>query len=265
MADQGQESNQSIFTESGDQHTQTNKSQSNETNNNSTTSEAMGQTFAELVGEGKRYKSPEELARGKKEADAFIEQLKRENAEMREDLTKAKSLDEVLDSIKGESKKEGDNQGPQFDEETLVKLVDSRLSAKEQENQRQANSKVVEQAMIKRFGEFDKANAYINAKAQELGMSVREMKTLADNNPKAFFRLVGIETQSHEGHKGQPDSGSANSEAIRTQNEQSLYTEGTWEYYQNLRKSNPKKYYSPEVQNEMFKQRSKLGDAFYKK
>lgn len=60
-----------------------------------------------LVGEGKPFKDIEALAKGKMDADAFIEQLKNENAQMREavasseqEALKAATMSQVLEAVR---------------------------------------------------------------------------------------------------------------------------------------------------------------------
>ena len=233
---------------------------------------SYGPTVDALVGEGKKYKSIEDLAKAKAEADAFIEQIKSENSNMREDLgrlqaevEKGKSLDEALDSIKRDLA-EGKETTPALDEETLAKIIDSRLDSRTTEEKMAANKRVVDTALIKRFGEAAKAEAYIASKALELGTTVGELRSMSAKNPEMFFRVTGIETNSQEGNHGTPAGSQHNSEALEKKMGDKAPQHGTWEYYQNLRRTNPKAYYDPKIQNEIFAQRKKLGDeAFYKK
>ncbi|MGD9276924.1 MAG: hypothetical protein PVJ67_07165 [Candidatus Pacearchaeota archaeon] len=268
-----EDQNQSFFEKSSDQSNEVNQEASKDAHNNSQTSmEDLGQTFTSLVGEGKKYKTPEDLAKGKAEADEFIEQLKRENAEMREDLSefqkkldKATSVEEALDSLKRGTEANSQNQ-ESIDPETLAKLIDSRLDSRTQAEKQAANKQIVETELVKRFGEQAKADAFIASKAQELGTSINQMKAMSSENPTMFFKLMGIDINSDESsNKGVPSGGQYNTEAVKQRVNDAGPQHGTWEYYQSIRKNNPKQYYSPAVQNEMFEQRKKLGDAFYKK
>ena len=64
------------------------------TNETPTTPEATtdGQLFPALVGDGQKYKTPEELAKAYSNADQFIEQLKDENRKLREQAVSARQL-----------------------------------------------------------------------------------------------------------------------------------------------------------------------------
>jgi hypothetical protein len=52
-----------------------------------------------LVGEGKKFKTAEDLARGKLEADNFVKQLQTELATLREDLNGRIKLEEFMDRL----------------------------------------------------------------------------------------------------------------------------------------------------------------------
>lgn len=241
------------------------------THNNSAQGETeLGQVVSQLVGEGKKYKSVEDLAKSRVEADNFIEQLKREQAELREDLEaknaaleKAKSVDDALDSLKREHQDSSQHQEG-LDEETLAKLIDTRLDERTEAEKRSDNKRVVNEALIKRFGEQSKADAYIAAKAQEIGTPISEMKEISQKNPEMFFRILGIDPNS-QGGSGVPAGQQHNSESVLARSGEAGPKHGTYEYYKAIRKSNPKAYYNPKLQNEMMESRKKLGEAFYNK
>src|SRR4051812_10177738 len=57
----------------------------------------------ELVGEGKTYKTVDELAKGKINADIHIKRLEEEAKALREQLAGAKSVEDVLEAVKANS------------------------------------------------------------------------------------------------------------------------------------------------------------------
>src|SRR5688572_12541162 len=60
----------------------------------------QGSILEQLVGEGKKFADAEALAKCKAESDAFIETLKREQAELRRELDTRLSLEDFLDQQK---------------------------------------------------------------------------------------------------------------------------------------------------------------------
>jgi hypothetical protein len=79
-----------------------------------TTEETITENFLEnLVGDGKKFtdpealaNDPEALAKGKYEADKFVKDLERQNAELREDLEKTAKLDELMELVRNQNKTE---------------------------------------------------------------------------------------------------------------------------------------------------------------
>src|SRR5687767_9591535 len=61
--------------------------------------------LAILVGEGRKYKTVEELAKAYIHIDGFAETLKGENTKLREDLAKSTTLDQVLERLKAQPSK----------------------------------------------------------------------------------------------------------------------------------------------------------------
>jgi hypothetical protein len=51
---------------------------------------------------------------------------------------------------------------------------------------------------------------------------------------------------------------SINTEGVNMQSS----TERNWTYYQNLRRENPNQYYSPKVQQQLMKDKLRMGDRF---
>ena len=93
--------------------------------------------LTELVGEGKRYATVEALAKGRLDADAFIEQLKRENAGLREDLSTRLTAEERAAAVLAAASQPNDQKplapngtpSPSGDPAAVEELVQKALSA----------------------------------------------------------------------------------------------------------------------------------------
>lgn len=217
------------------------------------------QAFTQTVGEGKQYATQEDLAKGKIEADSFIEQLKLENKQMREDLSKRPTMDDIQDIIKLQDGNQGNN--PELTEEALNTLVDSRFKTIKTEEQEYLNVSQASDKMVELYG--SRASEQVSTKAGEMGVSVQYLQSLAGKSPDMFYSIMGINKEASN------TSVSSNQTAEGNNTEQFNTNpigtkEGTWGSYEQLRKENPKKYFSPQVQNEIFKKRKELGDNFYK-
>lgn len=208
-----------------------------------------------LVGEGKKYKTVEDLAKSRLEADEFIERLKRENAEMRGTLTEKEAEYERILKARQESTT---TQPTQVKPDEIAGLVDERIKAVEAQRSAEQNLKAANDELVGKFGgDMDQAKKYLVAKAQELGVTVDYLKAQAMQSPTVFKHLVG----GPEAKPGTPAPATAVSTTSSAPT--SGIREGTWAFYEQLRKTNPSRYFSPEIQNKMFRDRKEKGQTFY--
>lgn len=239
---------------------------SNKLNTNtdtSTTTPNTDQVFQAKVGEGKQYATVEDLAKGKLEADAFIEQLKEENRLMREDLSKRPTLDDIQDIMKLQNDTQS-TPSPELNEEALSTIVQSQLQEMKTKDLEAGNVAQASNKMVELYGE--KASEQVAIKANELGVTVQYLEGIAAKSPKMFFSTMGIETNTNNASS---QSVASNQTAQGNNTEQfsnmsSTPKDGTWNYYEQLRKEDPVKYFSPKVQNELFQARKSKEADFYK-
>jgi hypothetical protein len=114
----------------------------------------------DLVGEDKKFKSVEDLAKGKAESDAFIRKLQEENEGMRQELKTRISLQEFMDKQEQMRKNEPANSVPEnttsessaetkttnqsnFKPEDIEKLLEKKLAEREQQSNTQRNMAAV--------------------------------------------------------------------------------------------------------------------------
>lgn len=221
----------------------------------------------DLVGEGKKFKDIAGLARSKVEGDAHITRIERENKELREDLAKRATLDEVMTRIsqnKQETPPQG-NQPPQGEppaqgltKAELEDYVSSKLAEANAERTAQTNFGSVVAELKKAWGpDFQDK---LEAKRAELGLGKEWLTQLAGAQPKAFLSLMGIGTSASVGTPFGVTPSGVNSVAVTQANSSG---EKTQKYYKNLRATDPVKYNSKATQNEMYNQAMKLGEAFF--
>lgn len=223
----------------------------------------QGDPLSVLVGEGKKYKTVEDLARSRMEADSFIEKLKNENAALREAISTESDPAEMLrllgqrtNANKGSenavTNQSNQSQVAPLSEERVLEL----LSAREAEQKRQSNKATYEAALNKAFGE--KTAEVLASRLGELGMNKESLEALAVQNPNAALRIVGI--------SGASGSGSLEP-SVTTEAYLSEKLNGetkNFAYFQKLRRELKEGYYTPEIQREVFLARQKLGEAFWK-
>jgi|TARA_R110000787_G_scaffold169085_1_gene281801 hypothetical protein len=222
--------------------------------------------FEELVGDDKKFKSTEDLAKGKKESDVYINQLQSEIAGMRDELNKRMTSEEVLEKIRESNQeqsgqREEENTTSQLSEERLSELVKQTLESTRTEETRINNITSVDQQLMSKFG--DKAGEWLHTKASELGVNVKFLQDVASSSPIAFFNTVGLSTTNQQSNSGVTRS-SVNTESFEKVNTAGQAQQGTKKYFDEIRKSDPRKYWTPEVQNSLFKARMDMGQNFYK-
>lgn len=236
--------------------------------------------FEHLVGEGKKFKSPEELARGKYEADTYIQTIERKLDEMKKELDKRQTADEIADRIKSELAGRGvSNQGSHqnsdeennsnsndqktnlesLSREELLKLFDERLADRENKSKAQRNREEVSKVLGEKVGAT--ANQWLQNKANELGVSVDYLKQQAEVSPKAFYNLVGL-NQQQTGNKGWTPPASSVNTAGSPDNGTMVRNN---KYYEKLFKENPKLRFDPQTTVQMHKDAQRMGlEEFYK-
>lgn len=250
--------------------------------NNTQQADPSKDYLSELVGEDKKFKTPADLARGKYEADQFIARLEREQAELREELNRRLTAEDLLKKLEernnpqqqgnvstpdpttsqGEQQSQQTANGgssSQLTEEEIQKLLDSRLTQREKEQRAERNVQTAIAEMQSAWGE--NARVELHRKANQLGISPEQLEGYARQNPNVFLTLVGLKKEEPQRTVNNPvppqtstNSGADNFTGNTTKN---------YAYYQKIRQTDRKKYLSKEIQNEMHREAIKQGEAFY--
>lgn len=205
--------------------------------------------LSQLVGPDKKFKSEEDLAKGKLESDRFIEYLQSQIKELKEETTKRVSAEEVANQVKEILRQQSPSEStpPALDESRLAEVVRQQLDSAKKEDVVKSNVLTVQENMVKRFGDMSKATEFVQAKAKELGVSVQDLEQTAAKSPTAFYRLIGMDAQQQVNHSATMQQSSVNANMV-------LNTQPSLEdYYAEMRLKEPKKYFSPEVQQERYR------------
>jgi len=228
----------------------------------------------DLVGEGKKFKTVDDLAKGKVEADAFIEKLQREQKELREELERRLSVEDALKKaqeagVRVDPPKPAVSDPPQQAKPQGDADIDSRitkaLEARDRTKVVEDNLQAVTKRLVDTYGTTDKAAEIVKARSEELGMTVEQLGRMAADNPKAFFRLVGVDDKAgNEAPKTSSWNNVKNTNAMKTASGNSVVQPGTYKWYNELRRENPAQYFSPRIQLQMDKDAREKGEAFYK-
>lgn len=229
----------------------------------------QGSFLSKLVeAKGENWKDPEVLAKGKIEADGYIQTLEGQLTQMREDLKKKEYQDEVLEQLQkkatestavnngvpnnNNSNTDGENTTRNLSEEDLKSLVEQTLNQREADAVTKTNLQRVDEELDKTFG--TNAEEVVKKKAEELGMSMDRLSEIASESPNAFFTLIGEPKPTFNPMV----NGSVRTEGVNMQ----VSTDRNWQYYQKLRRENPNQYYEPKMQQQLLQDRMRLGDNF---
>ena len=219
-----------------------------------------------LVGDGKKFKSVEDLAKGKAEADAFIERLTREQEQLRQELSTKLTMEQYIDKMAAPSpntqtpNEPNGNQGENFQglkPEDVERIIDQRVSAREAERIQTENLRTVKETLTQSLGP-DFPNK-LKSISQAIGMSEEDMTDMAKLRPKAFLALVQAQAPQQQTQQGLfTPPGSQQPQGFKPSS-----SDRTHSYYENLRKTNPTEYWTPRVQNQMHQEALRLGEKFF--
>lgn len=217
------------------------------------TDETPKDLFAELVGEGKKYKTEQDLARSRLEADIHIRKLELENGTLREQVVGAKSVADILEAVKANTalvsnppKNESEDeivQQPSVSADQVAKIVAEQLTGRETARQKEDNKTKANTLLIGMFG--DKAKEIFDKEATDPQVRANLIQ-LAEINPEKFAQYF-----KRSSGNSVVDVGGEKNVNIVVQSQNGTAEHGTQAFYSNLRKTNPKLYYSPANQLEM--------------
>lgn len=210
----------------------------------------------ELVGEGKKFKTPAELARGKAEADRHIENLNRTLEELRNELKTKTTEEDLMNRITSLSNRQPEQrqEPPQTDSNQAKGLtkedVDRMFSEREQVSRQTHNLNEVQSRLAEMYG-TNAANE-IDNKSRELGISKEDLRSMAGSQPKVFLALFQPKAQVQ-------DMFNAPAQGRNTQLEPQNQGVKKFSDYQKLRRENPNEYFGAKVQRELIAIGDKLG------
>jgi hypothetical protein len=220
--------------------------------------------LATLVGEGRKYRNVEDLAKAYLSADDFIERIKGENAELRTQLGKARTIDEVLERLKApppgtsQDKDEKTSQASGLSVDDVRQIVSETLTSADATRTRDGNLRKADAEMKRLFG--DKAKDVFDKEATTPEMR-KALMQLAAVSPEKFVALFA---PTKPGATSMDTSTSVNTAALGSVSTTGRASDGECkEFYDNLRKTKPAEYYSQAVQLRMNKAAVANPNKFY--
>jgi archaellum component FlaC len=221
----------------------------------------------EYVGEGKKFKDINELAKAYANADKFIPELKSELQNTREFI--ADKLEKIAERnqaippvppVETRDSQPAPVAPPKEDGEDLDTRIVRALELRDTQARLQENANIVQDVLVEHLGTVEKAQEAVINRARELGMLPTDMKELAAKSPKAFLTTMGIDPNVKPASSSTPNP-SSDVDANRLASMNSIKA-NTYRYFDELRKSNPSVYWKPQTQTAMHKAAQENPDFF---
>lgn len=225
----------------------------------------------QLVGEGKKFATVEDLAKGKLAADAHVSTLEAEAAATKDQLATLNrekgteyTVADLMKAVKDATdSKEGDAEGTKpMSSEELQELIKSAIAGEKQTSTKDANrAKGNALVLSKANGNIEVAQALIAERATAVGMTPASLAELSESSPEAFAKLMEIDSTTQA-----PSTGALHSVNTDVLNAGVMEVDGykTRSYYEAKRKEmgNLKYIHDKSLQTEMQRASQALGAKF---
>ncbi len=131
-----------------------------------------------------KYKDVMTALEALKHTQQHVKTLEEENQQFRQAKTQQETLDTALQNISAKKEPET-TKSEAIDAEQLKGMTLETLREYEQGKAQEANKQTVSDALVKQYGDMNKAKQAYEEKATELGISVETLVELAGQSPKA--------------------------------------------------------------------------------
>lgn len=225
-----------------------------------------------LVGEGKKFKTVEALAKGKILSDAFIERLISEKRQLEKELQERKRIEDFMTEIKNlapgrEEPSNGGNNAAErdpsengaLDPQALTEQILRAIEEKNRASIAEQNVKKVKDALSNTFGQswLKSLEDFSNAN----GMSRELIDNWVKTNPDAVIQAVTKFQAPNSSPVVNPPPSRMNvpmGSSVPNAGGLNKYSD-----FKKVLKTDPNRYYSREFQVLMHDTAVKMGDAFF--
>lgn len=213
-------------------------------------------------------KPREELEAAKAESDLYIKTLtarlddiKKDYLDLREQHQASTQLKDLIDRLE-KAPKSGqedpadthrDEVPPALKPEDIESLVSQKLSEHQKSLKQQDNFMFVQAKLREQLG--DNYQEVYKQRLDSLGLTKEFADDLAKNYPTAFMNTFGLNQTPQNNNVAPPRSSVRPSFAPNVQKRD-------WNYYQEMKKSNPRLYLDPKIAIQMHDDAIALGDDF---
>ncbi len=216
-------------------------------------------------------KTPAEVLNAKVESDLYIktltsrlDDLRKDYLALREESTAKASLEELI------SRQEkllttnpetlpptirDDVNQPSLKSEDIDAILEQKLTAREQLNKQTENFNFVKAKLREQFG--DNAGTALKQRMDTLGLDQAFTDELAKKHPSVFLRTFGMEEQPRQNDYSPPPRSNQRPDRFAPK-----VQKRDWNYYQELKKGDPRMYLDPKTAIQMHNDAIALGDEF---
>ncbi len=157
--------------------------------------------LSELVGEGKKFATIEDLAKGKQEADSFIDRLegeaklvKEQMVELEKKAQKEHTVSELIAAVKATNEQDPAKGNQPISTEDLSGMVKSIMDGEHVEQTKSTNRAQANKAVLDKLnGDVEAARSYVAERAKALGTTVDKLQALGEDSPSAFQKLMELD------------------------------------------------------------------------
>ena len=139
----------------------------------------------------------------------------------------------------------------------MKSLISSSIQEYETTKKQNENFNLVKEKLKEQFG--DNYPSVLKQQIENLGLTEEDVNALARKSPNAFFRTIGVDKPENKELFQNPLSSSLKSETFRPKGAQKR----TRSYYLEMKKNDPKSYFSPKTNVDMHNDAVALGEAFF--
>lgn len=224
----------------------------------------------QLVGEGKKFKTAEDLARGKAESDSFIEimkarmdELRSDHLRLREEHQASAQLKDLIDNL--QKSKDSDNTRdttrdnvitPAIKPEDIENLVNQQLNKHQLAQKQESNFRAVQAKLKEKLGE-DYSSTY-KQRMDDLGLTKEFADDLAKNHPSVFYKTFGLDDVQRQNSFQAPPRSNQRQDNFAPKVERRTYA-----WYQQQNKMDPRAYLDPKISLQMHDDLMEMGPELF--
>lgn len=162
----------------------------------SPTTTILPQEVLELVGTGKKYATADAALASIPHAQRHIATLEAEALQLKEELAKRKTTEQLLEEIKQNGLSQGTTTpSTGITQETVTQLVTQTLENRDAQQRAQDNINIVTSVFKEKF--LDKAEEMYIKVAKESGLTIKDINRLAETSPGVILKLAGLEQKQN--------------------------------------------------------------------